>query len=141
MHLGRGPDVVQIRLVQAPEDLLRRGRRGQWLNCPGNPHRENPPLVQRLTQSGVIQRQIAGQRVDSRDGARPDPSDRLLHLVDQGLHITGITGMAHGQLQRKDEARRWLGDNPRFAAELGGAVAFALADRGNGGSYALTILQ
>ena len=71
--------------------------------------------------------------MDSRDGARPDPSDRLLHLVDQGLHITGITGIAHGQMQGKDEARRWLGDNPRFAAELGGAVAFARADGRNGG--------
>ena len=71
VHLGRGPDVVQIRLVQAPEDLLRRGRRGQWLNCPGNPHRENPPLVQRLTQSGVIQRQIAGRRVGLIAGAAP----------------------------------------------------------------------
>ena len=92
-----------------------------------------PRCMQRLTQGGVIERQIARQRVDGRGGARPDPGDRLLHLVDQGLHITGITRIAHGQMQGKDEARRWLGDNPRLAAKLGGAVAFALANGRNGG--------
>jgi hypothetical protein len=29
-------------------------------------------------------------------------------------------------MQAKDEASRWLGDNPRLAAELGGAIAFAV---------------
>ena len=50
-----------------------------------------PRCVQRLPQGGVIERQIAGQRVDGRGGARRDPGDRLLHFVDQGLHIAGIT--------------------------------------------------
>ena len=119
VHLGRGPDVVQVRLVQDPEDVLRRGRRGQGLDRLGDPHRENPSLVQRLTQGGVIERQIAGQRVDGRGGARPDPGDRLLHLVDQGLHIAGITRIAHGQMQGKDKARRWLGDNARACGQTG----------------------
>ena len=74
-----------------------------------------------------LQCQIASQRVDSRGGARPDPGDRLLHMVDQGLHVTGITRIAHRQMEGKDQASRWLGDDPRLAAKLGGAMAFAFA--------------
>ena len=124
---------VQVRLVQDPEDVLRRGRRGEGIDRFRDPYGENPPCMQRLTQGGVIERQIARQRVDGRGGARRDPGDRLLHFVDQGLHITGVTGIPHGQMQGKDKARRWLGDNPRLAAKLGGAIAFAFANGRNGG--------
>ena len=89
--------------------------------------------MQCLAQGGDIERQIAGQRVDGRGGARPDPGHRLLHLVDQGLHIAGIARIAHGQMPGKDETRRWLGDNARLTAELGRAVALALADGRDGG--------
>ena len=124
LHLGRGPDVVQVRLLQAPEDVLRRGRRGQGLDRPGDPHRENPSRVQRLTQGGVIERQIAGQRVDGRGRARRDPGDGVLHFVKQGLHRPDVTGIAHGQMQGKDKASRWRGDHPRLAAERVGQWRF-----------------
>ena len=55
------------------------------------------------------------------------------HLVDQGLHVTGITGMAHRQMQSPDEACRRLGDAPGLAPNLHGAMAFALAHGGHGG--------
>ena len=56
-----------------------------------------------------------------------------LHFVDQGQHIADITGIPHRQLHGEDEARGGLGDNARFAAKLGGAVALAFANGGNGG--------
>ena len=133
VHLGRGPDVVQVRLVQNSGDILRGRRRGKGIDGVRAPHGENPPRMQRLTQGSVIERQITRERVEGRDGARPGPSDRLLHLVDQGLHVPGITRMAHGQVQGNDEAGGWLGDNPGLAAKLRGAMAFALANGRNRG--------
>ena len=73
VHLGRGPDVVQVRLVQAAEDVLRRGRRGEGIDGFRDAHGENPLLVQRLTQGNVIERQIARERMDGRGGARRRP--------------------------------------------------------------------
>jgi hypothetical protein len=132
-YLGLGPDVVQVRLLQAPENVLRRRRWGaeerpSW----GSPPSESPVHAM-PPAGGVIDRQIAGQRVDGRGGARPDPGHRLLYFVDQGLHIAGITRIARGQMPGKDKARGGLGNNARFTAELGRTVAFALANGGNGG--------
>ena len=56
----------------------------------------------------------------------------LLHLVDQGLRITGITGIPHRGMQGKDEASRRLGNDAGFAAKLRRAVAFTLTNGGNG---------
>ena len=106
VHLGRGPYAMQARLVQDPEDLLWGGRRGEGLDRLWDPDGENPPLMQRLSQGSIIECQIAGQRVDGRSGGRRDPSNRLLHVVDQRLHITGIAGIPDGQMQAKDEAGR-----------------------------------
>jgi hypothetical protein len=49
-----------------------------------------------------MERQIAGQRVDGRSGERRDPRARLLQLVDQGLHIIGLTGIPHRQMQGRE---------------------------------------
>jgi hypothetical protein len=68
VHLGWSPDVVQVRLVQAVEDVLRRRRRGKGIDGFRDAHGENPALVQRLTQGSVIERQITGQRVDGQGG-------------------------------------------------------------------------
>jgi hypothetical protein len=124
---------VQVRLLQTPEDVLRRGRWGQRIDRPGDPHREHPPRMPRLTQGGVIERQIAGQRVDSRGEARPNPGKRLLHFVDQGFHVAGITRMAHGQMPGKDNARGGLGNHVWLAAELSGAMTLPFADGRNRG--------
>jgi hypothetical protein len=84
-------------------------------------------------QGGVMERQIARERMDGRGGARPDSGDRLLYVVDQGLHVPGITRIPHGQMQGKDKARRRFGNHARLAAERRGAMAFALANRRNRG--------
>jgi hypothetical protein len=52
LHLGGGPDAVRVRFLQAPEDVLQRGRRGRGLDRPGEPHREHPPRMQRLAPAG-----------------------------------------------------------------------------------------
>ena len=49
-YLGRGPYAVQVRLVQDPEDVLRRGRRGEGIDGFRDPYGEHPLCVQRLTQ-------------------------------------------------------------------------------------------
>jgi hypothetical protein len=134
VHWGRGPCAMQARLIQDPEDILRGGRRGEGIDRLRDPHGENPPLMQRLAQGRIIERQITGQRVEGGSGGRRDPSNRLLPVVDQGCHRTGIAGIPHGQMQAKDEAGRWRGDQAGLAAELGGAVALALANGRHGGS-------
>ena len=68
-------------------------------------------------------------------GSRPrgDACTGGLDLVDQGQDVADITGIAHRQPRGEHEARGGLGENPGLAAKLGGAVALAFADRGNGG--------
>jgi hypothetical protein len=133
LPLGRRPDAAQVRLVQAPEDVLRWARWGEGSDGFRHPHGENAPLVPHFTRGGVMQGQIARQRVDGRDGTRPDPRDRLLHLRDQGRHIPRSTRIPHGERPGQDEARRRLGDPPGLTATRGGTVAFALTNGGNGG--------
>ena len=133
VHLTRGPYSRQASFAQEPQDVLRCGRRGEGLDRFRDPDGKNPLLVQRLAQGGIIERQIAGQRVEGGSGVRRDPTDRLLHVVDQGLHVAGVTGVSHGHMQAKDEARRWLGNNSGLATKLGGAVALPLANGRNGG--------
>ena len=63
----------------------------------------------------------------------PRPGHGVLHFGDQGHHIAGVSGIPHRQRKGEDEARGGLGDKPGLAAKLGGAVALALANRGNRG--------
>ena len=86
---GTGSMLEASPFAQEPQDVLRDRRRRAGLTRLGNPHGEHPLLVHRLTQRGVIGGHIDGQRVDDPSGGRRDPSDRLLHRVDQGLRITG----------------------------------------------------
>ena len=133
VHLGGGSSVVQVRLVQDLEHVLRCRRRGEGIDSFWDPHGENPPLMQGLPQGDVIQRHIASQRVDGRGGARPDPGDRLRYFVDQGLHVTGSTRIPHGQRPGQDKASRRFGNNARLAAKLGGAITLPFADGRNRG--------
>lgn len=132
VHLTRGPYSRQASLAQEPQDVLRCGRRGEGRGRCWDPDGKNPLLVQGLTQRGIIERSIAGQRVEGGSGVRRAPTDCLLHVVDQGLHVADVTGVSHGQMQAKDEARRWLGNHAGFAAKLGGAVALPFANGRNG---------
>jgi hypothetical protein len=133
LHLAWSLGTRQARLAQDSKDVPRSRRWREGIDRVRDPHGENPLLVQRLTQGGVIKSQIAGQGTDSGCWIRRDPRNRLLHLIDQGLHIAGITRIPHGQMQAKDEACRGLRNNARFTAKLRGAVAFALTNGRNGG--------
>jgi hypothetical protein len=79
-----------------------------------------------------MQRQIARERVNGQGGAPLNPGDRFRHFVHQGLHVTGVAGIPHGQGQGKHDAGRWVDEHPGCAAKLGGAVTLPLAHGGDG---------
>src|SRR5215475_1208085 len=131
LHLMGGAPVVQARLAQHLADVLWGRHWGERLDCVRDAHGENSPGMQCLRQLGVVQGQIPGQRVDGWRGASGDLLQGVLHFVNQGQHIAGISGIPYRQLKGEDEARGRLGDNAGFAAKLGGAITLAFADRGN----------
>src|SRR5947208_1622017 len=57
VDLVRGALAIQPRLVQDAEHLLRGGYRRDRCNTVRNPHREDAPGVQRLTQLQVVEGQ------------------------------------------------------------------------------------
>jgi hypothetical protein len=59
--------------------------------------------------------------------------ERRLYLIDQRHDVAGITGITHGQVHGKNEAGGGLSDDAGLAAKLGGTVALAFTDGGNGG--------
>ena len=79
----------------------------------------------------VIERQIAGQRMDGQRAPSRDSRNGLLNAVEQGPHRAEIIRVAHWQLKGKDEAGGHLGDNARFAAKLRRTVTLAFSDGGN----------
>ena len=133
LHLAGGAFAVQARGGEHRVNL-RGGRRGrERLDRAGDTHSEDVTGMQGLPQFGVVERQIAGERVDRGSGPRGDVRERRLHLVHQRHDVAAITGIAHRQLRGEHEACGGLADNPRLAAKLGGAVTLAFADRGDGG--------
>ena len=60
-----------------------------------------------------------------------DEVDGLLHLVEQGQHITRITWIALGDAIGEDKAGSGLGQHPGFATKLGRTIAFAFDNGGN----------
>src|SRR6266508_2486149 len=132
VHLGGGAPFVQTCRVQEPPDVLLRRSRGERLDRVRDAHDENAPYMQRLAQLCIVQGQITDQGVDGRRGAPGDLSQGVLHFVDQGQNIAGITGISHRQMKSENEARGRLGDNAWFAAKLCRAVALAFANGGKG---------
>src|SRR5713226_2799152 len=132
MDLVRGALSVQPCLLQHPQHVLR-GRRGrERLDGVRDAHRENPSGMQRRTQGGIVERQVASHRVDGGGAPTRDLRHGVLDFVDQGQHEAGITRIADRELHGKDEARGWLDDNPWLAAKLSGTVALPFANRSNG---------
>ena len=62
-----------------------------------------------------------------------DTLDGPLDLVEQGQHITGSHGLPSGTRFAKMNPVAGSDTNAGFAAKLGGAIALAFEDRGNGG--------
>src|SRR5882672_2113233 len=133
VHLRGGARALQARFVQHPPDVRWGRGRGERFDRVRDAHSENPPGMERLAQLGVVEGQIARQRVNGRRRVAGGPAQGELHFVDQGHDIAGVTRIPDRQHKGKDEARGGLGDDARFAAKLGGAVALAFANRGDGG--------
>ena len=133
VHLGWGRFAGQARFVQDPEELVRRWATGAGDRPSAGSHGENPLWCNASRREASLNARSPASEWMAGLGYDATPRDRLLHLVDQGLHIPGITGIPHRQMQGKDKARRRLGDNPRLSAKLGGAVAFAFANGRNRG--------
>jgi len=123
---------VQARHGQHPADLLWGWRQGEGLERVRDAHGENPPSMQYFPQRGIVQRQVPGQGVDRQRRAARDLFNSVLHFVDHGQHRAGVSRISYWQLKGEDKARGGLGENAGFAAERGGTVTLALANRGNG---------
>ncbi len=133
VHLVRGALAVQARLSEDVVDFLRTGMRLKGLSGLGDANREYPALMERLPQRRIIDAEITRHRMDLAPWGGPDTLDGPLDLVEQGQHITGIARIALRDPVRKDEPRGGLRHQAGFAAKLGGAIALAFEDGGNGG--------
>jgi hypothetical protein len=85
-----------------------------------------------LTQGGIIDPKIARHRVDLEQLWRADTVDGTVDLVEQGQHIAEIARVAPWYVVGKDKARGRFRDNTRLSTELGGAIALAFQDGGDG---------
>jgi hypothetical protein len=133
LHLVGSTLAVQARLVETVEHLFGAELRVDRLNRLGDADRENPSAMERLTQRGVIDAKIPGHRIDREPRWCPNTVDSLLHLVDEGQHITGIARIALRYPAGKDKARRGLREDTGLPTKLGRAIALAFHDGGNGG--------
>ena len=132
LHLVRGSLTVAACLVEDVENVLgrRRGvdrRDGLW-DADG----QNAPRMEGLTQGGIIDPKIARHRVDLEQLWRADAVDGTVDLVEQGQHIAEIARVAPWYVVGKDKARGRFRDNTRLSTELGGAIALAFQDGGDG---------
>jgi hypothetical protein len=130
VHLVRRTLSVQTRLVQDAAHVLltwhwRERRDGAW-----DTHRADAAGVERLAPRRLMERQIAGQRMDGQRAPSRDSRKGLLDAVEQGPHRAEIIRVAHGQLQGNAEAGGHLSEHARFAAKRRRTVPLACADGG-----------
>ena len=131
VHLTRGPYSRQASFAQEPQTLSGVGDEGRGATVFGIPTVRIPRWCNASRREASLH--ATSPASEWRVGlGRCDPTDRLLHVVDQGLHVAGVTGVSHGHMQAKDEARRWLGNHSGLATKLGGAVALPFAHGRNG---------
>ena len=72
-------------------------------NARGDAHRENAPLVEELSDFGIIDPHIAAHRVDGELSRRDHAINRGLSAIDQRLDIAGVIGVTSGKVSGKDE--------------------------------------
>src|SRR5262245_62934803 len=100
--------------------------------------------MQGLTQGCVIDAEIPSHGMDRKPPGAADAVDGSLDLVQHGQDVTGIARIAGGYPEGKDKASGGFREQPRFAAELRWAVAFAFEDRCNSsiiGIHDFTVVQ
>ena len=133
LYLVRGPLAVQACLVEEAQNLLGAGLWVHGCNRLGDPDAENAARVEGLTQGGVIDPEIPGDRIDQWPLRPRHPFDGVVDFVDQGQHVTGIARVAYGHPGGKDKARGRLREDAGLATKLGWAIALAFANGGHGG--------
>ena len=133
LHLVRRSLPVQTGLIEYRKNLLGTGLGIDRLDRLGDADGEHASLMKSLTEDGVIDAEIPGQRMDGWPLWPHKACDSLIDVVEQGQHIAGITGIAHGCTGGKDEACGGLREDAGFATELGWAIALAFHNGGNRG--------
>ena len=98
----------------------------------GNPDGQNAPLMQGLPQSGVVETEVTGDRMNLSLRSTSHPVDGALDLVDQRQPVASITRITLGHEVGKDQPGGGFRDNAGLAAKLCRAIAFAL-DNGSHG--------
>ena len=69
--------------------------------------------------------------MDREPPGEADAVNGPLDLLNQGQDVTGIAGIPRGDPGGKDKAGRGCREQPRFAAKLRWAIAFAFEDGRN----------
>jgi hypothetical protein len=112
---------------------LRTGVGGDGLDCLGNAHRQNPALMEGVTQARVVEAQITCYRVNLPLRPYPDTVNGVLDLVEQGEPITRIARVALGHQRGKDKTGCWFRYDAGLSAKLRGTIALPFDNGGNGG--------
>jgi hypothetical protein len=133
LHLVRRPSTVQPGLIEYRENLLGAEMRGDGRDHLGDADTENATLVQRLTEDGVVDAEIPGQRMDGWPLWPAESFDGLVDVVEQGHHRAGIARMAHGCTGGKDQAAGRLREDAGLPTKLGRAIPLPFDERSNGG--------
>ena len=113
-------------------NFLWRGRRGQGSDRLGDSHGDIPCARSASRKEPSWNARSPASEWMAGVG-RVEPGDGALHFIHQGLHIRDITGITHGQMQGKDEARRGPRRSCRACGQTGRAVAVACANGRNSG--------
>ena len=113
-------------------DLLSTGIGVNGLDALGDANRENPSLMERLTQCRVIDAKVTRDRVEPELGRSLDTRDGALDLVEQGQHRAGIVRIPLGHPIGKEKARGWFRRDTGLATKLRGAIALAFEDGSDG---------
>ena len=132
VHLVWSAFSVQACFGQTTADLLLGGRWWDGCDCLGDTNSENPPCMQGLAQGRIIDTEIPSHRMDREPSGEADVVDGPLNLINHGQDVTGIARIARWHPGGKDKAGRGFREQPRFAAKLGWAIAFAFENGRNG---------
>lgn len=132
LHLVRGSLTAAACLVEDVENFHGRWRGIDRRDGLWDADGQNASRMEGLTQGGIIDTKIARHRVDLERLWRADAVDGTLDLVEQGQHIAEIARVARWYVVGKDKTRGRFRDNTRLSTELGGAIALAFQDGGDG---------
>ncbi len=132
LHLVGGAFAVQARRIEQLEHLVRRRGGVDRLKRVWDANCENTPRMERLADRGVVDAEVACDGMDGQTVLGENALDSLWDFIDQGYHIAGVVGVPHWGTRGEDKTCRGLRDNPGLAPKLGGAIALAFDNGGDG---------